>query len=144
LVRFLVEAARDLPLCSAHDLSDGGLAVGLAEAAIGGPYAEGALGAKVDLREVQANLATDALLFGEDHGRALLSIAADQAGALLSLARRAGVAARVIGTVGEKLGRLEMVTRDATLRLGTVELRETFYNAIPRRMEPAASQDAAD
>ncbi len=39
LQRFLVAAAKARLLRSAHDCSDGGLAVALAEAAIGGPYA---------------------------------------------------------------------------------------------------------
>ncbi|MSR06915.1 MAG: phosphoribosylformylglycinamidine synthase subunit PurL [Gemmatimonadetes bacterium] len=144
LVDFLVDAARESLLASAHDLSDGGLALALAEACIGAPYAEGPLGAKTDLREIQGSLATAGMLFGEDHGRAIVSCAPEFKDRVLAAAKRAGVPAHAIGTVGEKLGRLEFVLRDSTIRLGTPELRETYYTAIPRRMEAAASQDAAD
>jgi phosphoribosylformylglycinamidine synthase len=48
LQRFLVAAAAARLLRSAHDCSEGGLAVALAEAAIGGPYAERGFGAIVD------------------------------------------------------------------------------------------------
>src|SRR4029078_9199392 len=45
----LVAAARRGLLRSAHDCAEGGLAVALAEAAIGGPYAARTLGATLDL-----------------------------------------------------------------------------------------------
>ena len=144
LIDFLVQSTRDALLASAHDLSDGGLAVALAEACIGAPYADGPLGAKTDLRELQGDLAPAALLFGEDHGRAIVSCEPENRDQVLAAAKRAGVPVHVIGTVGEKLGRLEIALRDSTLRLGSPELRETYYTAIPRRMEAAASQDAAD
>ena len=49
LQHFLAAAARKKLLRSAHDCSTGGLAVALAEAAIGGPYAATGRGAAVDL-----------------------------------------------------------------------------------------------
>ena len=49
LVDLLVDAASQSLLRSAHDLGDGGLAVALAEACIGGPYADAPRGAMVDL-----------------------------------------------------------------------------------------------
>ena len=49
LQRFLVAAAEQRLLRSAHDCSEGGLAVTLAEAAMGGPYVPGSLGASLDL-----------------------------------------------------------------------------------------------
>ncbi len=49
LVEFLVEAAARGLLRSAHDCSEGGLGVALAEIAMGGPYAATGLGLDVDL-----------------------------------------------------------------------------------------------
>lgn len=57
---------------SAHDLSDGGLAISVSESAF-----SGMLGAKIDLRKVHrsADLAkNDLLLFSESNGRILLSV----------------------------------------------------------------------
>ena len=80
---------------SAHDLAEGGLLVALAECAIGGAKH---LGANVLLDIPHQR--NDALLFGETQSRALLTVAPDQLGALLSLFQSAGVVPRQIGVVG--------------------------------------------
>jgi phosphoribosylformylglycinamidine synthase len=144
LIELLLAASRDRLLESAHDLSDGGLAVALAEAAVGGPYAEGPLGATVDLREVQGTLSAEAVFLGEDHGRALVSVSSGRRDALSRLAAKHQVAVAAIGTVGEKLAKLEVVFRDRTIRVGSPEIRGTYYEAIPRRMNLIANQNAAD
>lgn len=66
----LMQAHRSSLLASCHDLSDGGLAVALAESAFGGQ-----LGATVYLNKFDANLSTEALLFGESQSRFLVSVA---------------------------------------------------------------------
>jgi len=144
LVDLLVDAAGKGLVASAHDLSDGGLAVALAEACIGGPYSDAVLGAKVDLQTVQGTLSPDALFFGEDHGRALVSVSPRNRDAFLALARKHGVTASLIGAVGEKLAKLEVSFRDRTIKTGSGELRGVYYDAIPRRMSVIANQDAAD
>lgn len=75
-----------------HDLSDGGLAVALAEMAMAGK-----LGATVSA--VPAGPA-HAALFGEDQARYLVTVASAQAEALVAEAKAAGVAAAIIGTTG--------------------------------------------
>ena len=92
LVDALVELAEAGLLKSAHDCSDGGLAVALAESAIAGD-----IGASID-----APLAgrLDAALFGEAGGRAVVSVAAEQARALARATFRAGLGATRIGRVG--------------------------------------------
>src|SRR3989441_889410 len=67
LVDLLVAAAEASLLASAHDLSEGGLGVSLAEACIGGPYAEAPFGARIDLRDLQRTLPGEALFLGRDH-----------------------------------------------------------------------------
>ncbi len=56
-------------LASAHDLSDGGLAITLAECCIGG-----AIGADIDLQVLEPDLTTTALLFAESHSRLLVTV----------------------------------------------------------------------
>jgi phosphoribosylformylglycinamidine synthase len=73
-----------------HDLSDGGLAVALAEMAMAG-----GVGAKVD--QLPAGPA-HAVLFGEDQARYL--VATKNADALLAAAKSAGVPALRLGTTG--------------------------------------------
>jgi phosphoribosylformylglycinamidine synthase len=81
---------------SAHDCSDGGLAVALAESCISGP--DRRLGAVVGLSP--GRLRTDALLFGETQSRVVLSAKPGHRQAILDQAARLGVPAAVIGAVG--------------------------------------------
>ena len=86
---------------SAHDCSEGGLAVALAECCISG---DEAIGAVVDLDPTggsgEAFLRLDALLFGESQGRVLLSCNSEALAEVLELAGRHGVPARALGSVG--------------------------------------------
>jgi phosphoribosylformylglycinamidine synthase len=86
---------------SAHDCSEGGLAVALAECCICGTDAmrTGAplIGAAVDL---PAGVREDALLFGETASRVILTIREKDLPALEEIARPARARARAIGRVG--------------------------------------------
>lgn len=85
---------------SAHDCSDGGLAVALAESAMSGP--DRPLGAVVRL--ALGRLRKDAVLFGESQSRVVLSAKPAHRQAILDCARRAGVPVAVIGSVaGDRL-----------------------------------------
>ncbi|MFQ5839873.1 MAG: phosphoribosylformylglycinamidine synthase subunit PurL [Candidatus Methylomirabilales bacterium] len=86
---------------SAHDCSDGGLAVALAECCISDP--ERMWGAEVRLGGTGR---PDALLFGEAQSRIVLSVAEEDLPALLDLAAASGVPARTIGRVGGSALRL--------------------------------------
>jgi phosphoribosylformylglycinamidine synthase len=88
-------AIRSGDVRSAHDLAEGGLLVALAECAIGGGKQ---LGATVTLDGSDSR--ADALLFGESQSRALLTVPAAKADAVLALIQAAGVPAQKIGTVG--------------------------------------------
>ena len=81
---------------SAHDCSDGGLAVTLAESCVSNPCHP--LGAVVGLNA--KGLRRDAVLFGESQSRVVVSTQASNQERVLSLAKESGVAAEVIGTVG--------------------------------------------
>jgi phosphoribosylformylglycinamidine synthase len=94
---------------SAHDCSDGGLAVALAECCVSTPTqppfdsAQGRepaerLGAVVRL--TGHTIRRDALLFGESQSRVILSVKPAQADKLLGIAKDLGVPAAKIGTVG--------------------------------------------
>jgi phosphoribosylformylglycinamidine (FGAM) synthase-like enzyme len=102
LQRFAVEAVHQGLVASAHDCSDGGMAVALAESCMGGQASQpqlGSLGAEVGL---EAKIRPDALLFGETQSRALYSCDPAKAKALEALARKHGLPFKKIGTVGGK------------------------------------------
>ncbi|MEP6994810.1 MAG: phosphoribosylformylglycinamidine synthase subunit PurL [Acidobacteriota bacterium] len=92
LVNLLVALASHEKLLSAHDLSDGGLAVALAECAM-----QGNIGATVNL---DSDVRPSSQLFGETTGRALVSIAPSAESAIRSAAEQSRVPIRVIGSVG--------------------------------------------
>ncbi len=138
LQHLLVEAARRGLLRSAHDCSTGGLAVTLAEAAIGGPYAVNSFGATVTLPTTAAT-ATDAgdvvTLYGEDHGRAVVSCDPAQQDALLTLATTLGVPTAALGDVGPADAPLTVTIDRQSYSWPIAELRTTYFEAIPRRMK---------
>ncbi|MCO5065644.1 MAG: phosphoribosylformylglycinamidine synthase subunit PurL [Rhizobiaceae bacterium] len=81
----------DAKATAVHDLSDGGLAVALAEMAIASD-----IGATVQ----QPPLDGAATWFGEDQGRYVLTVAADAVAGVQAQAANAGVNVAVIGTTG--------------------------------------------
>lgn len=91
---------RDDLLQSAHDCSEGGVAVALAESCISGP--ERALGAVVRL--TRGRLRKDSVLFGESQSRAVVSAKPVHRQLILDQARRFGIPIEVMGTVtGDRL-----------------------------------------
>ncbi|GJD31625.1 Phosphoribosylformylglycinamidine synthase subunit PurL [Methylobacterium adhaesivum] len=110
-----------------HDLSDGGLAVALAEMAMAG-------GVGAALPEVPAGLATHAYLFGEDQARYLLAVDAETAPDLLYSASAQGIDALVIGVTGG-----DTLTLPGGQTIAVAELREAHEGWLPAYM---ASQPA--
>jgi phosphoribosylformylglycinamidine synthase len=126
---------------SAHDCSEGGLAVALAESCISQQIARETprlIGAQVDLTALAGTpegtpaLRLDALLFGEAQGRVIISVAAVNAGKVLAQAKILGIIATRIGTVGG--GALQIKTPGATLTCELHELHDLWWNSIARAM----------
>jgi len=106
LQRLVLELARARKLASAHDVSDGGLAVALAECAAAGPESSAAVGARIDL-ELRRDVASAArpleiasALFGEHPSRVVVSVRRGDAADLLSAAEKAGVGIVELGVTG--------------------------------------------
>jgi phosphoribosylformylglycinamidine synthase II len=136
LQRFLVAAADQRLLRSAHDCSDGGLAVTLAEAAIGGPYVPGSLGATLDLTGYAPDVPAEGVLYGEDGARAAVTCAPAHARRLIALANEYRVPIFHAGRV-ESAGTLELQIGSQVFSWSTVALRRIYLEAIPRRMKHA-------
>ncbi len=85
---------------TAHDLSDGGLAVALAECCLA--RRPEPIGARIALLATARGTSGrgDIALFGESHGRYVVSVKPDRAADLESLAARCGAPAVRLGTVG--------------------------------------------
>ena len=134
LVELLVAGAERGLFRSAHDCSQGGLGVALAEVAMGGPYQDTGVGLDVDLTTHHAPLTTHQLLFSESHGRAVVSCAPDRVAAVEALAREHGVPVHRVGTVGAERGEFRVTLGDAAIAEPIDRLRDVYFNAIPRRM----------
>jgi len=81
IIDFMCEAADGRLINSAHDVSDGGLAVALSEMTFGAET----IGIDIKL---ESDLKADALLFGENHGRVLLEVSNINAQAVEKLAQK--------------------------------------------------------
>ncbi|HXG33882.1 MAG TPA: phosphoribosylformylglycinamidine synthase subunit PurL [Bryobacteraceae bacterium] len=109
---------------SAHDVSDGGLAVALAESSFG----PAGVGAAVEL---DSGLREEFLLFHEGPSRIVVST--EQPEAVEAVARRHGVEARRIGTTVE--GRIRIAQRGRVLVECAVEpLRRLWDGALERML----------
>ena len=89
-----LEAISKMMIKSAHDLSEGGLAQCLAECCLLGKNRKGC---RINLED---NIRTDALLFGETQSRILISLEEKQKDAFKLLARKRKVPCSVIGKTG--------------------------------------------
>lgn len=111
---------------SAHDLSEGGLAVALAESCI-----SGGIGAEVEL---ESSLRADVTLFSETQSRIVLSTAPAQAERLLDHLASRGVPVQRIGVVrGSAL--TVSVNRASAIDRPVKELARVWEDAIPCRMQ---------
>ena len=130
LIDALLESIRSGLVRSAHDCSDGGLAVALSECAMADR--DRVFGFNVDL-SAWATLPHRALLFGEAHGRVVVSAA--NSVAVLQIAQRHGVPARVIGTVTNADGGAHFRISDDTFSAPMGWLAKAFHEAIPLAMD---------
>ena len=118
-------------LHSAHDCSDGGLAVTLAECTFG----TGGVGAEVSIGGVavaqSARLNVAAALFGESASRVLVSTSTDTVTEVLQQAAKAGVPAQVIGETGGNRIRIA-VAGDVEIDVAVDEAERAWSDAIGR------------
>jgi phosphoribosylformylglycinamidine synthase len=140
LCRLLATAARDGLLRSAHDISEGGLAVALAECAIAG-----SIGATLRIGG-DGGLAPDRFLFSESAARAVVTLEQSRLDEFLALAGGLSVPATTLGRVGgdrlcvELAGAVGTGTRAGAeawrrLDVGVDALRAAYEEAIPCAMQ---------
>ncbi|MFY7923790.1 MAG: AIR synthase-related protein, partial [Gemmatimonas sp.] len=130
LIDALLDSIRGGAVRSAHDCSDGGLAVALAECAM--MERASTFGFTVDL-SAWATLPHRALLFGEAQGRVVVST--PDSAAVLQTAQRYGVPARVIGRVTDAANGASFTISDDTFTAPVAWLAKAFHEAIPQAMD---------
>ncbi|MFZ9947389.1 MAG: AIR synthase-related protein, partial [Vulcanococcus sp.] len=124
---FLRQAISQGLVRSAHDLSDGGLAVAAAESCI----ASG-LGAHLEIPASVARI--DRLLFAEGGARILVSVAPAQGAAWQQALDAAGVPAQCLGVVAADTELQIQQAGQPLVQLPVAQLETQFEQAIPRRM----------
>ena len=82
-------------------------------------------------------LPATALLFGEDHGRVVVSASPADEAEVREMAARHGVPCAPIGTVGEEWSSLRIHLRGESLELSLGTLADRYFGAIPRAMNEA-------
>ncbi|MDA0739070.1 MAG: phosphoribosylformylglycinamidine synthase subunit PurL [Nitrospirae bacterium] len=122
---------------SAHDCSDGGLAVALAECCFSPQTAEGQpLGARMNLDLNRQRV--DALLFGETPSRVIISVAPDHAAQILAFAKEREVPAVDIGEVGGEDFILKVKGKGAmsgsSIKLPISELFTCWNTSLERKL----------
>lgn len=117
---------------SAHDCSEGGLAVTLTESCI--TDSEKMLGATVELEGLKTKgLRTDEILFGEAPSRIVVSVSKDNLKQLEKIAKKHSVACQILGKVTGK--NLTVKDKNKTvIEIPLAKLSDTWRNAIPRRL----------
>src|SRR6266550_1647664 len=122
---------------SAHDCSEGGLAVALAECCFN---PSGLLGVDVDLGfsdgcavASHKDAATAIFLFNESQSRIVISVIGDDAEKTMSILRERGVPSQRLGKVGGD--ELRIAINEETFRWPIVDLYDDWFNAIRRAVE---------
>ncbi len=128
-IEALLEAIRAGAVRSAHDCSDGGLAVAVAECCIADP--DGTIGAEIELSK-WSTLPLRALLFGEAQARIIVST--PEFRTVLEIARKHGVPARVIGQVRAREKGLTIRVSDRVMHAPLDRLAHAYHDAIPNIM----------
>jgi len=116
LANLIVVAAADGLLASAHDVSDGGLAISLAEACMHGG------------RGCAVTLPGDSFtaLFSESSGRAVISVTPGREADFAALAQAHGVPSTVLGRTGG-----ESLTVEGTFEIPVAALTEAWTSPLP-------------
>jgi phosphoribosylformylglycinamidine synthase II len=124
----MVALAAEGTLHSAHDVSDGGVAVTLAESCFAGD----GVGASVAVPE---DVAAEYALFGERGARVLVSSAPEQLAAVRTTARQYGVGAHEIGKVtSDNTLRIEYKGR-TVVSASVPALRDVWADSLERKLK---------
>jgi phosphoribosylformylglycinamidine synthase len=129
LVDLLCDLANDGLLSSAHDVSEGGLGVALAEACI-----PNGLGADLN---VETALLPTVYLFSQSTPRVVVSFPPGNEKIVLETARRYGVPTAFLGRVTKDVLRVS-VSGNAVLDVSVSSLRQASEEAFERMMETTA------
>ena len=132
LIECLVELAGEKAISSAHDVSDGGLAVALAECCFGGR----GLSAEVALKQEFAGEAAEFAVFGERGARAIVSAGRDSVARIEAIAAKWKVKALQAGKVTRGEFRIEYEGA-RVIRGEIASFQKVWDQSLPEALESA-------
>ena len=129
-LRTLIKTVQNGQVESAHDISKGGLAVGLAEMSI-----QGGKGIVVDLNRIPNKTSRiDNLLFSESRSRFLLEMRPKNTSKVIRSFEKLGVPASKLGTVtGQEIGLQSK--GESIISISVIDAAKAWSESIPRAME---------
>jgi phosphoribosylformylglycinamidine synthase len=131
-----LEAAEAGLLQSAHDISDGGLAVALAESCFSSLNRQ-AVGTEINLT---GSLSTAALLFSESPSRIIVSFGGSELQGIKEIANRLNCPFTVLGRVGGESLRIS-VDGTPVIDVAVIELEKAWRASIPRKLQTELTVD---
>ena len=132
LIDCLVALAAEKTIVSAHDVSDGGLAVTLAECCFDGA----GLSADVRVQAGRADEAAEAAVFGERGARAVVSVTPGSLARVSAIAAQYGVGVQRLGEVTR--GEFSIQYKGArVIRGGADSFRKIWSESLARKLEGA-------
>ncbi len=127
---FILNAIQDGLIDSAHDVSEGGIAVALAECCIAGN--ETPIGARI---KIKSELRSDTLLFGEDQSRVIISIGSNNMARLKNLAgKHSNIIYEDIGEIGG-----DRLTINGIIDLRLEQIMDVYHNSLAEEMNTVPS-----
>ncbi len=132
LIDCLVVLSSERAVLSAHDVSDGGVAVSVAEACFG----HDGLAAEISIDAAGADDFAEAALFGERGARAVVSVASASLARVNEIAAQYKVRAQRIGTVTR--GEFRIQYQGAGVIQGSIDsFRRVWSESLPKAIESA-------
>ena len=128
---FVREQIREGRVEAAHDISEGGLLVTVAEMLFG----EKTLGADLQFRSLPAATRVDEVCFGESQGRAVVAVPTEEVTPLLNAAKQQDLPAVVIGIVTEEPTlTIDINGRNVEAEWQVEALRRSWESSIEKKM----------
>ena len=133
LQNLLIGQIEEGRICAAHDLSEGGLLVCLAEML----FDAHGIGASVSLTDLGSSGRLDALLFGESQARAIVAVKPEKCDAVIQAAKNLGVSAHTMGKTDDSSQLKVEVAGTSVINADVSGLKNAWESAIPKHMEIA-------
>jgi phosphoribosylformylglycinamidine synthase len=133
LQNLLIGQIEEGRICAAHDLSEGGLLVCLAEML----FDAHGIGASVSLTHLGSSGRLDTLLFGESQARAIIAVKPEKCDAVIQSAKNLGVSAHTMGKTDDSSQLKVEVAGTSVINADVSGLKNAWESAIPKHMEIA-------